>query len=81
MTAFSSLEEWFAETFLLEGRVDFYLDEALAELGAELKNGVPSSSRIVVDRGLVTGQNPYSGEAFGHAFVRAIAKRLSGAAR
>ena len=48
------------------------------ELGAQsmthAKAEVPWGSHVVRDRNLVTGQNPYSSQAVGEAFVELLAE-------
>lgn len=57
MTAFSDEEE---RQGGLGEKSPFFLESRLRELGAEVTPGAPWSSTVVVDRNLVTGQNPQS---------------------
>ncbi|MGM5058378.1 type 1 glutamine amidotransferase domain-containing protein [Rhizobium sp. 814_E9_N1_1] len=74
LTAFSSAEEKQVEgDVLLGGYVVFYPDEALASAGAVVQNAsAPWASNVVIDRELITGQQPMSDAAFGTAFVQAL---------
>ncbi|MEQ0564037.1 type 1 glutamine amidotransferase domain-containing protein [Amycolatopsis sp. NEAU-NG30] len=57
LTAFSDEEE---RQGGLGEKSPFFLESRLRELGAEVTPGTPWSSTVVVDRNLVTGQNPQS---------------------
>ncbi|WEA60413.1 type 1 glutamine amidotransferase domain-containing protein [Rhizobium sp. BJ04] len=79
LTAFSAAEEKQVEgDVLLGGNVVFYADEALASAGAVVQNAsAPWASNVVVDRELITGQQPMSDAAFGTAFVQALNTQLA----
>lgn len=53
--------------------VSYYVDQELEEAGVELvQNPMPSWAMAIVDRELVTGQNPWSSHYFAEAFVEAL---------
>ena len=84
MAIFSKFEEGFSESFFLGSEVPYYIDEELERAGAVLEKsclvgGVANATR---DRELITGQNPYSGEALGDLLVEALdAYRRAGSLR
>jgi putative intracellular protease/amidase len=53
----------------LGGNVQFYLVNALAEAGARVEPIANWHSNVVVDRELITGQQPMSAPEFGDALV------------
>src|SRR6202000_586032 len=53
----------------LGGNVQFYPVNPLAEGGARVETTANSHSNVVVDRELITGQQPMSAPAFGDALV------------
>ncbi|NWE67802.1 type 1 glutamine amidotransferase domain-containing protein [Pseudomonas gingeri] len=71
LTAFSTAEEQQIEGAgkQLGGNVRFYAADALAKAGARVETGEAWKSKVVVDRELVTGQQPFSDESFGRAFI------------
>ncbi|VVD59108.1 type 1 glutamine amidotransferase domain-containing protein [Pandoraea anhela] len=71
LTTFSSGEEKFIEGpgAQLGGSVQFYAADALAEAGAHVDRVAAWQPNVVEDRELVSGQQPFSSEAFGDAFV------------
>jgi putative intracellular protease/amidase len=71
MTAFSHDEEMVTD---MAGQLPFVLQVELERLGARYEKApVIWGSCVVEDRGLLTGQNPYSSAALADAFVRRIA--------
>ena len=72
MTVFSTPEEKVAERTLLEGTVLFYPDAALTAAGGRLDAAPPFKTNVVVDRELITGQNPASDDALGKALLKAL---------
>jgi putative intracellular protease/amidase len=56
----------------LGGFVRFYPDQALQEAGAEVSRAQKWTGNVVVDRELITGQNPMSDGALGEALVKAL---------
>lgn len=57
----------------LGGQVLFYPDAALAAAGATIQNGADWQPNVVVDRELITAQQPLSAEAFGMALMTKLA--------
>ena len=68
LTAFSNAEE----AGYAQADVPFLLEDALRADGAEFSATAPWESKLVVDGRLITGQNPASGAAVGHALVTAL---------
>lgn len=76
MTSFSTAEESQEEQAgHLDGTMPFYLDQALAALGAHVEVGAPWASQAVRDRELITGRNPFSDHAFADLFLEALAEQ------
>jgi putative intracellular protease/amidase len=71
MTVFSTAEERSAERSI-GGEVLFYPEDGLRALGGVVEVAPPGKSHVVVDRELVTGQQPASDEEFARAFVGAL---------
>jgi putative intracellular protease/amidase len=71
LTVFSSGEEHAIEgaSGQLGGSVQFYAADALAEAGAHIDRLAAWHVNVVEDRELVSGQQPFSSDAFGDAFV------------
>ncbi len=71
MTVFSSGEEKMIEGpgSQLGGSVQFYAADALAQAGAHVDRVGAWGVNVIEDRELVSGQQPFSSEAFGEAFV------------
>ena len=71
LTVFSSGEEHAIEgpSRQLGGSVLFYAADALAQAGAHVDRLGAWQVNVVEDRELVSGQQPFSSEAFGDAFV------------
>ena len=70
LTSFSHGEELATS---MAGRLPFVLEVELTRLGALYeKSDVIWGSHVVVDRNLVTGQNPYSSAAIAEAFVQKL---------
>ncbi len=73
MTAFSHEEELATQ---LAGRLPFVLQVELERLGAHYEKAPEIwGSCVVVDRALVTGQNPHSSAALAEAFVDMLGNR------
>ncbi len=76
LTVFSTAEEKIEEQLgVLGGHVLFYAEESLTALGGNVKVAVPWQSHVVVDRELVTGQNPQSDYALASAFIQLLLKQ------
>ncbi len=55
------------------GEMKFYPQDALVEAGGEFKQAeVPFASHVVVDRELITGQNPASAPAVAQELLRRL---------
>lgn len=74
MTIFSTAEEESAEKTLLGAKVRFYPESALKAAGGQVEIAGPSQSQVVVDRELITGQNPNSDSALAKKFIAAMSK-------
>jgi putative intracellular protease/amidase len=79
LTVFSNAEEkqLEGEGKPLGGQVQFYTDEALAKAGADVQIAEPWKSNVVVDRELITGQQPFSDHALGDALVAKLNQQAS----
>ncbi|MCC6872667.1 MAG: type 1 glutamine amidotransferase domain-containing protein [Sandaracinaceae bacterium] len=72
MTCFSHVEEFQTP---INGRLPLVLQRELQRLGIQYsKASAPWASHVVVDRNIVTGQNPYSSEALAKAFLELLAR-------
>lgn len=75
MTVFSANEEKIAEEHLLKGELYFDMEKALRSAGGEVTvTDTNFASNIVVDRELITGQNPASDRALADALVEALGR-------
>lgn len=72
MTVFSDKEEMIAEKTKLKGRVPFYPERALRKAGGKIQNAKEWKSNVVVDRELITGQNPSSDRALVEKFLKKL---------
>ena len=73
MTVFSASEERTAEDNLLHGRLYFTMPEVLElAAGAVSTNPLDSTPNVVVDRELITGQNPTSDHLIAAKLVEAL---------
>jgi|CXWL01.1.fsa_nt_gi putative intracellular protease/amidase len=59
----------------LGGYVKFYPDAAMESAGARVRRASKWTSNVVVDRELITGQNPMSDKALAAALVKALDKK------
>jgi putative intracellular protease/amidase len=80
LTVFATGEEQFIEGpgKQLGGSVLFYAADALAQAGAHVDRIAAFQPNVIEDREVVSGQQPFSSDAFGDAFV---AKLLASASR
>jgi putative intracellular protease/amidase len=69
ITVFSKTEEQQIELPQLDGHLPDYNDEALASAGAKVQNAAPWKPNVVVDREVITGQQPFSDHAFADALL------------
>ena len=73
MTVFSASEEKFAEDNLLHGKLYFDMPEALKLAGGEVTtNTADFQPNVVVDRELITGQNPVSDHLIAAKLIEAL---------
>lgn len=74
MTGFPRYTERALELFgAIDGHVPFYLDEALTQAGAAYTTTFPPViARVIRDRELVTGQDPYAADRLGAKFVHML---------
>ncbi len=73
MTVFSDAEEWPGEV-AHESYMPFHVEDALLNAGMNIEIAPPFTSHIVIDRELISGQNPASDEAVGNAMVQTLSK-------
>ena len=74
MTVFSNDEEHTAETKKLKGKVPFYPEDALSKAGGKLLTRERWKANVVVDRELITGQNPASDRELAEIFIKKMKK-------
>lgn len=72
LTCFTDQEETLVE---LHERVPFLLEARLREQGATFSNAAPFQPHVVVDRTLVTGQNPASSIPVAEAVIHQLRQR------
>lgn len=72
MTVYSTQEEYGVEDWL-KAKIEFYMEDALRNAGANVTVGKPDQPYVVVDRELVTGQNPFSD----HQLAKAVLEKLA----
>ena len=73
MTVISNEEEQAAQGALKGGMMKFYPQSGLQAAGAHyVQNEAPWTSNVVVDRELITGQNPASAPALAQQLLRAL---------
>jgi putative intracellular protease/amidase len=72
MTVFSASEEKVAEEHLLKGELPFDMPKALRLAGGEVSAAADFTANVVVDRELITGQNPASDHAVAKALIEAL---------
>lgn len=78
VTVFSTSEERTAEDNLLHGELYFTMPEALKLAAGEVAaNPVDSAPNVVVDRELITGQNPSSDHLIAAKLVEALDRRFA----
>jgi putative intracellular protease/amidase len=78
MTVFSASEERIAEEALLHGKLYFDMPEALQAAGGKVTTGtIDFAPHVVVDRELITGQNPSSDHQLAARLVEALDRPLA----
>lgn len=75
MTIFSNSEEAPVETNILGGKLLYPVADALTSAGGTVENGPDYGPFVVVDRELITGQNPRSDHEMAAKFVAALDAR------
>lgn len=75
MTVYSTAEEQETEFSRLGGKVPFYPEVALNEVGGVMHEARPWVSYTLRDRELITGQNPFSDEALSKLVLKAIEEK------
>ncbi|MBU3077404.1 type 1 glutamine amidotransferase domain-containing protein [Sphingomonas quercus] len=76
MTLLSTAEEMPKEQ-ALGGRMPFYIEDAVRIAGAQVRVGPPAQPLVVVDREMITGQNPASDHELSDAVLAALNSRSS----
>lgn len=77
MTVFSATEEKVVEDYILNAKMYFNMPEALEAAGGEvITTAVDFEPNVIVDRELITGQNPRSDHPISTAFVEALDRSL-----
>lgn len=80
MTVFSASEEKIAEEHLLKGELYFDMPRALRLAGGDVSvTSTNFASNVVVDRELITGQNPASDHALAAALIDALGRSSTAA--
>lgn len=78
MTVFSASEEKVAEEHLLKGALYFDMETALRLAGGDVTvTDTNFASNVVVDRELITGQNPASDRALAEALIEALGRTVA----
>jgi putative intracellular protease/amidase len=73
LTVISNQEEEIAKAALNDGAMKFYPQTALQAAGADhVSNQTPFSPNVVIDRELITGQNPASAPAVAQALLQRL---------
>lgn len=73
MTVFSNSEEKIVEDYILKAKLYFNMVDALQTAGGRvITNPVDFEPNVIVDRELITGQNPRSDQPLSKAFVTAL---------
>ncbi|ANY86799.1 MULTISPECIES: type 1 glutamine amidotransferase domain-containing protein [Pseudomonas] len=72
MTIFSDPEEQVFEGSLKDQRLQFYPAKAMAAAGGSMSYAKAWAPHVVIDRELITGQNPFSDQALAKALVEKL---------
>jgi len=75
MTIFADAEEAVFEASLNGDKLRYYPARAMATAGGDMQFAKAWEPHVVVDRELITGQNPFSDQALAQALIAALAKR------
>lgn len=74
MTVYSASEEKPIEDNVLHGKLYFHMPEALTAAGAQIDTGPDFAPHVIVDREVITGQNPRSDHPIATALIGALAR-------
>jgi putative intracellular protease/amidase len=81
MTVFSATEEKVIEDTILHAKMYFMMPESLTAAGANVTlSAIDWEPYIVVDRELITGQNPRSDHAIAAKLIKVLNRNLAIAA-
>ncbi len=75
MTIFSDEEEAVFEASLKGDKLRYYPAQAMARAGGKMQFVAPWQPGVVIDRELITGQNPFSDHTLASAFIAALDKQ------
>jgi putative intracellular protease/amidase len=75
MTVYTTAEEQETEFSRLGGKLYYYPEVALNEVGGFMYSARPWTSFTIRDRELITGQNPFSDEALSKLVLEAIEEK------
>lgn len=75
MTIFADAEEKVFEDSLQGDKLRYYPAKAMAKAGGQMKFVEAWQPNVVVDRELITGQNPFSDHALAAALIAALSKQ------
>lgn len=75
MTIFADAEEAVFEASLNGDKLRYYPARAMVTAGGDMRFAKAWEPHVVVDRELITGQNPFSDQALAQALIAALAKR------
>ena len=75
MTIYSNAEEYSVERYILEGKMPFYVADALQVAGGIVESGPLDQTYVVRDRELITGQNPASDHAIAEKLIEALQEK------
>lgn len=75
MTIFADAEEAVFEASLNRDKLRYYPARAMATAGGDMQFAKAWEPHVVVDRELITGQNPFSDHAVAQALIAALTKR------
>lgn len=75
MTIFADAEEAVFEASLNGDKLRYYPARAMATAGGDMRFAKAWEPHVVVDRELITGQNPFSDHAVAQALIAALTKR------
>lgn len=77
MTIFSDAEEKVFEESLKGEKLRYYPANAMAQAGGDMSFATAWTPNVVIDRELITGQNPFSDKELAKAFIAALDNHVS----